>query len=311
MAESDIMYLIVGRSGAGKSKLESELESLGLKPVTSYATRPKRTAHERGHMFVTDEEADALEGEAVAETTIGGYRYFATKGQVEDADMYVIDPKGVRDITTAMPDKLFHVIYVSANTEARRARAIARADDQAAAAKAFDEREEAEGPEFDEFEHALETLDMPMPVAARHLVRNDYQPQSMTEKAMAIAADRQRHKNLVAIVDAAIDEGIVGTDERGWIRVAFEDGTHGSVPRGRFASVLGQDADAFKHIMDWWLSNADVRCFVVDRKEDAARDDTDGIKRDMTGDGSDDTPLVIDEDESGEDDQKRDGDHHD
>lgn len=55
------IYLIVGPSGSGKTTIANELKATyGYKAVESYTTRPPRYEGERGHIFVSDEEFDAL-----------------------------------------------------------------------------------------------------------------------------------------------------------------------------------------------------------------------------------------------------------
>lgn len=62
--------------------------------MNSYTTRPQRYPGETGHIFVSDERFDKLEN-ICAYTKFDGYRYCATQEQIEDADIYVIDPDGV------------------------------------------------------------------------------------------------------------------------------------------------------------------------------------------------------------------------
>lgn len=88
------IYLIVGRSGSGKDTVVDYLcKHYGYKRIVSYTTRPPRNARDK-HIFVTDEEFDRLKN-IVAYTEYNGYRYCATAEQVEDADLYIIDPAGV------------------------------------------------------------------------------------------------------------------------------------------------------------------------------------------------------------------------
>ena len=90
------IYLIVGPSGSGKTTLAEELEQKhGLKIVNSYTTRPKRYPEEQGHIFVSEEKFDAL-GEMCAFTVYNGYRYGVTSDMIDESDIYVIDPPGVR-----------------------------------------------------------------------------------------------------------------------------------------------------------------------------------------------------------------------
>lgn len=89
------IYLIVGPSGSGKTTLAENLaRDHGLKVVNSYTTRPRRHPFEEGHIFVTDEQFDAL-GEMCAYTEYNGYRYGVTPNMIDENDIYVIDPPGV------------------------------------------------------------------------------------------------------------------------------------------------------------------------------------------------------------------------
>ena len=89
------IFLIVGCSGSGKTTITEQLEQkYGLKSIQSYTTRPKRSENETGHIFVTNKEFDKLT-DMVAYTEFAGNRYCATAEQVENNDIYVIDPKGI------------------------------------------------------------------------------------------------------------------------------------------------------------------------------------------------------------------------
>ncbi len=90
------IYLIVGPSGSGKTSIANELQTTyGYKAVESYTTRPPRYDGERGHIFVSDEEFDAL-GPMCAYTEYNGYRYGVTDDVIDSHDIYVIDPYGVK-----------------------------------------------------------------------------------------------------------------------------------------------------------------------------------------------------------------------
>ena len=81
-----------------------EMEArLGLHTLMSYTDRPMRETEKKGrcdHTFVTKEEADMLlkdTSKVIAYTTSieDGYRRFATIDQLQNADLYIIDPNGV------------------------------------------------------------------------------------------------------------------------------------------------------------------------------------------------------------------------
>lgn len=90
------IYCIVGPSGSGKTTIAKRLAfTNGMSAVESYTTRPPRYPNEEGHIFVSDEEFDAL-GEMCAYTEYNGYRYGVTPDIIEANDIYVIDPYGVK-----------------------------------------------------------------------------------------------------------------------------------------------------------------------------------------------------------------------
>ena len=96
MTENRIIALVVGPSGSGKTTVCSELEKrYGLKQVHSYTTRPRRPGETEGHVFIAEDEMPD-KSEMCAYTYYNGYHYFATHQQVDEADLYVIDPAGVK-----------------------------------------------------------------------------------------------------------------------------------------------------------------------------------------------------------------------
>ena len=92
------IYLIVGESGSGKSTIERKLiEDYRLKKVLSYTTRPVRKDDPKDvytHTFVSKGEFDKLINK-VGYTSYGGYEYCATAEQIDNADIYIIDPDGI------------------------------------------------------------------------------------------------------------------------------------------------------------------------------------------------------------------------
>lgn len=89
------IYLLVGRSGSGKSTVADILaEKHGWKVLQSYTTRKPRFPGETGHTFVTKEEFDVLQNKC-AYTMFSGNEYCATDDMVDDSDVYIIDPAGV------------------------------------------------------------------------------------------------------------------------------------------------------------------------------------------------------------------------
>ena len=90
-----IIALVVGESGTGKTIVCEKLgEKYGLRQVHSYTTRPRRPGETAGHIFI-DESEMPDKAEMCAYTYYNGYHYFATSKQVDEADLYVIDPDGI------------------------------------------------------------------------------------------------------------------------------------------------------------------------------------------------------------------------
>ena len=123
------IFLIVGCSGSGKTTIAEQLEQkYGLKSIQSYTTRKPRYDGESGHTFVSDEEFDKLT-DMVAYTEFAGNRYCATAEQVENNDLYIIDPKGVDFFMKAYKgSKTPKIIFISSNLTTRYERMVGRAE---------------------------------------------------------------------------------------------------------------------------------------------------------------------------------------
>lgn len=126
--DPNMLVLLVGKSGSGKTTLEKRLvDNFGFKSVKSYTTRPKRVANEENHQFITNEEFDALKNK-VAYTRFNGYEYCATKEQLDNATLYVIDPDGIKYLRQNY-SRNFFVVYIDADRNICEARMRERGDD--------------------------------------------------------------------------------------------------------------------------------------------------------------------------------------
>lgn len=96
--KNDFIVLLVGKSGVGKTTIANELKNLyHWNSVQSYTDRPKRYDGEEGHTFLSKEEFDKiLWTDMVAYTNFDGHRYCATKKQVDESQIYIIDPAGIK-----------------------------------------------------------------------------------------------------------------------------------------------------------------------------------------------------------------------
>lgn len=89
------LFLLVGKSASGKTTIANMLErQFSYKQVSSYTTRRPRYHGEIGHVFVSNEEFDAL-GEMVAYTEYNSNRYGTTAEQLDQCQIYVVDVPGI------------------------------------------------------------------------------------------------------------------------------------------------------------------------------------------------------------------------
>lgn len=125
------IFLIVGCSGSGKTTITEQLEmKYGLKSIQSYTTRPPRYDGETGHIFISNEEFDKLT-DMVAYTEFAGNRYCATAEQVENNDLYVIDPNGIDYfIKSYKGKKTPKIIFIDSDLTTRYDRMVKRAEDK-------------------------------------------------------------------------------------------------------------------------------------------------------------------------------------
>lgn len=123
--------LIVGNSGSGKTTIVEELENrYGLKSIQSYTTRAPRYEGETGHIFVKHEDMPP-HSEMVGYTLYNYQHYWATKQQVAENDLYVIDVPGINYFRKHYDgDKPYFVIQIWAPEEICKQRMFARGDSE-------------------------------------------------------------------------------------------------------------------------------------------------------------------------------------
>lgn len=126
------IILIVGKSGSGKSTICRQLENeYGLKELKSYTTRKCRGTNDNSHTFITKEEFDKLT-DIIAYTEFDGNYYCATKGQIDESDLYIVDVDGVKFFLERYDGKKIPiVIYIETDKATRINRMMERGDDVA------------------------------------------------------------------------------------------------------------------------------------------------------------------------------------
>ena len=124
------LFLFIGKSSSGKTTVANQMEEeYRMKQVYSYTTRPPRYDGEIGHIFVTNEEFDAL-GELAAYTVYNGYRYGTTFQQLDECSIYVIDVAGTKTLLEKCKNynRPICVIYFDTTVYNRIQRMISRGD---------------------------------------------------------------------------------------------------------------------------------------------------------------------------------------
>lgn len=127
------LILLIGASGSGKTSLANILsEMYNCKVLNSYTTRPKRYADEKGHTFVNSFEFSQLK-DLCAYAVFDGYDYGATKEQVDNSDIYIINPQGVVDFIKIYTEDMngrtpLCTIILDTPKDTRLHRMIARGD---------------------------------------------------------------------------------------------------------------------------------------------------------------------------------------
>lgn len=255
--------LIVGRTATGKDTLREILQKdYNLKFVCSHTTRPKRTATENTHVFITQEEADKVPIEdKVARTVIDGNEYFTTRKQVEEADAYIIDPNGLKMLIKNMPDTVFEIVYMKASDkELQREMAIKRADDPEAAAKIFESRYNSEAPQFDAFEQELanNTFGNQTNCTSVLTVNNTYDEECLQQTAFDVIRRRTLHRNVIRIVQDLMDLGLLQT-KNGKVQIQVQPEDNGEpttilLTKEIYANYMLIDKDMFYHVLITYMS---------------------------------------------------------
>ena len=241
-------YLIMGRTASGKDALADLLcDHYGFSRVVSCTDRPRRDGEGDTHRFM---DADAVSAvlaarpdpddpdAVVASTTVGRHRYFATRSQVEDASLYVIDPPGVERLARAMPQTLFQVVYLTVPkaVEPRRRDLFIKREGGDHAGTVYDERCRAEEPRFTRIDAFLKAradgryVDpvFPANVDVIRSIENTYDHEVMESIAHDLAVAVNTHDRMESLVRYALSVGILSTDKAtGLVHVTRVD------PQGR------------------------------------------------------------------------------
>lgn len=134
--KSEFLFLIMGKSGSGKTTVVYKLQELyGLKVLESYTTRAPRYDGEKGHIYLDPNSYNSFDDlklaypNRIAETVFNDHYYFATEEQANECDLYVIDPAGVDTFFELYkgPKRPF-IIYIDVEEDVLAERMVERGD---------------------------------------------------------------------------------------------------------------------------------------------------------------------------------------
>ncbi|MCR5011651.1 MAG: guanylate kinase [Lachnospiraceae bacterium] len=135
------LFCLIGKSASGKDTIYRRLleeDSLGLKPVVTYTTRPKRSGESEGveYHFTDEKQLEAFRSEGrlleerIYHTVYGDWHYFtADDGQVVlDKHSYIIitTPEALKGITAYYGRENVVPVYITLDDGERLERALKR-----------------------------------------------------------------------------------------------------------------------------------------------------------------------------------------
>lgn len=137
----------LGVSGSGKTSLVNKAsKKYNLTVLKSYTTRLPREndpADLSSHMFCTLEDAEKMKDEIVCSNWFNDNYYFATKNQIDSADLYVVDVKGLKDLYKNYHNKPVISIFLDVDSSIAAERMERRGDDNESIMKRLQHDSEA------------------------------------------------------------------------------------------------------------------------------------------------------------------------
>lgn len=123
------LFCLVGPSGCGKTSIANCLEMKGLKSVASYTTRKPRFKGEQGHTFISEEEFETLRNDMISTTHFSGYNYGITPQLLNQSDIFVVDPAGVKELKEKYHSRPIVVMLCSCSEDTCKKRMLERGDE--------------------------------------------------------------------------------------------------------------------------------------------------------------------------------------
>lgn len=158
-----VRVIIAGRTGTGKTTLLKTLtDYFCVPPLVTYTDRPIRDGEDpESYHFLSEKEMDSLLAKKDTElpVTLGNYRYCTTKGDLEKAELMVLEPSGIYRMLELFPEDDFLILYTAAPKEQILPKIRERdRENPEEAIKKYEARAQKEGPVFTAFENDLKRL---------------------------------------------------------------------------------------------------------------------------------------------------------
>lgn len=125
------LICLIGKSGCGKNFIANKLERKGYTSVKSYTTRPIRQNDENDintHIFISPDWVDDYKDDIVADTYFNGAYYFATRQQLNNSDIYILDKDGLKQLFRNYHDRDILAIYIDCDSSICAERMSKRGD---------------------------------------------------------------------------------------------------------------------------------------------------------------------------------------
>lgn len=249
-------YIIVGRSGSGKSELAARLENKGLKILKTYTTRnPRNETDAKKYNFIQPNEVKHFK-DRMLQTEFFGATYFARKSDILTADAMILEPEGFYEIIKAFPNIQFALLYIQPEkSEIADARAVSRADDPEAAMADIKKRRAGEDERFSPLEQKIEQDTLKGQNCIYQTHTNDYQSESLDKLAANMVGALRKHNNFVKILEQLVALGALKTEDGRKIQIMDEADEPILVSLDLFAQIFINDDESFGYIMRSWLTH--------------------------------------------------------